>query len=145
MYCEDFDELRDVYFNLQNDTLIGEQGVYIRQFEQFVSYGSQLNGMPIAHEFRFFVWNETILAGGYYWSNFPEVVEEHHPDYHEAIPFVQQIIDVVHPNARFYVIDVGQRTDGQWRVIELNDGQMAGLSCINADEFYKRLSEVTSV
>jgi len=142
MYALNKSDIMRVYLNLQDDSLIGEQDICVREFEKFKSYGQQINGMPIIKEFRFFVWDKTILSGGYYWSNFPEVVEKYRPDYQEAIPFVNKIIDIVNCYARFYVIDVGQREDGQYRLIELNDGQMAGLSCISPDELYKNLRQV---
>ena len=39
------------------------------------------------------------------------------------------------------MIDVAEREDGVWRVVELNDGCMSGLSGCIADELYRNLRE----
>jgi hypothetical protein len=40
------------------------------------------------------------------------------------------------------VIDIAERTDGQWRVVELNDLQMSGLSENDPDIMYPALFDV---
>lgn len=55
--------------------------------------------------------------------------------------FLQKVIDAVGKNSRFYAIDVAKTKSGKWIVIELNEGQMAGLSENNADLFYKKLRQ----
>ena len=37
---------------------------------------------------------------------------------------------------------MGQKEDGGWTVIELNDGGMSGLSGIDPDSFYERLESL---
>ncbi len=40
-------------------------------------------------------------------------------------------------------MDVAQRTDGTWIIVELGDGQVAGLpECAEASGFYRLLSKV---
>ena len=41
--------------------------------------------------------------------------------------------------SNFYVIDVAQKQDGNWTVIELNDGSMSGLSCNDPELLYGNL------
>lgn len=36
-------------------------------------------------------------------------------------------------------MDIAQKEDGGWVVVELNDGSMSGLSCIDPDELYNNL------
>jgi hypothetical protein len=142
MFAWNKDQMRRVYFALMNDTLIAEQGVYIRQYEKFKTYGTAINGMPVTKEFRLFILDGKIIAKGYYWSNHPELIEQYRPDANE-IPqsFLDEVMCRVSGSIRFWVLDVAQKEDGHWRIIELNDGTMAGLSCIDADEFYKNLKE----
>ena len=142
MFAENKEEMRKVYLRLMDDALIGDQGVYIRQFEKFKTYGTAINGMPVAKEFRLFVLDGKIIAKGYYWSNHPELIEQHRPDANE-IPrsFLNEVMCRVSGSIRFWVMDVAQREDGEWKIIELNDGTMSGLSCIDHDEFYRSLKK----
>lgn len=48
---------------------------------------------------------------------------------------------IVSQNTNFYVVDIAETKFGEWIVIELNDGQMSGLSDIDAAWFYNALYE----
>ena len=39
----------------------------------------------------------------------------------------------------FFVIDIAQKEDGDWIIIEVNDGQQSGLSENSADILYQNL------
>ncbi len=148
MYAANKDEARQVYFRLQEDGLIGPQGIVIRKYEQFKNYGHDLSGIPITKEFRFFSFMGQIIDSGFYWANHPEIVEKHGTRGRilvtgEATDLVK---DVVRNYARgmcnFLCIDVAETIDGQYKVVELNDGQMAGLSTIEPVGFYGRMRKV---
>jgi hypothetical protein len=143
MFCKDKSSITNVYLNLQNDSLIGQQSIYIRKFEQFKTYGYNIIGQPITKEFRVFVLDGKIIAKGYYWINHPEIIEKYNPDPSE-IPseFLQKVIDIIKNEIRFVVIDVAQREDGEWRVVELNDGAQSGICGVNADELYRNLKSL---
>ena len=42
-------------------------------------------------------------------------------------------------------LDVGQKTNGEWIIIEMGDAQMAGLSCCDADELYGNIKKINSI
>jgi hypothetical protein len=44
------------------------------------------------------------------------------------------------PHVPFFVVDVAETEAGPWRVVEVNDGQMSGLSTIDPDRFYAALA-----
>lgn len=44
-------------------------------------------------------------------------------------------------DTNFYVVDVAQTESGDWLVVELNEGQMSGLSDNNPDIFYSALKQ----
>lgn len=144
MFAENKEQMREVYFKLQEDGLIGDQGIVIREFEQFKNYGTALNGLPITKEFRFFVCNKQIVSSGFYWSNHPEITEQYHPT-SQDVPklFIDNVLWRLQDELNFYVFDCAEREDGTWRLVELNDGQMSGLSTINPDEFYANLKKIT--
>jgi len=56
--------------------------------------------------------------------------------------FLQEAIRRIGNKVNFYTLDVAQTASGEWIVIELNDGSMAGLSCIEPDVFYQSLADV---
>lgn len=143
MFAKNKQEMRDVYFRLMDDGLLGSQGVVIRKFEEFKSYGNDISGIPIAHEFRFFIFNGRIFAKGFYWASHPEVIEEFNPDPNEVpTQFLFQIVEKLAPYSNFYSLDIAKRKDEIWRVVEINEGQMSGLSTVDSENFYTSLRKV---
>jgi ATP-grasp domain, R2K clade family 3 len=162
MFAETRKDATDVMLRLLDDPLISEQGVYIRKFERFHDYGiNEITQQPVTEEWRYFVLDGRIIAGGFYWSEFyekevlPNGLHFAHVNGHSISvaahreardAFVQtQVIPRVGDRIRFYVVDIARvasRIDGppRYRVVELNDGQMSGLSCINPDDFYASLA-----
>ena len=140
MFAKSYVDAVSVSCNLMDDPFIGEQGIVFRKYEKLASYGVGINNLPISKEFRLFVFNGEVIAKGFYWANQPEIIEQYNPNADEIpINFIDAIINRVGNKINFYVIDIAQKASGEWIVIELNDGQMSGLSCIDPIEFYKTL------
>jgi hypothetical protein len=142
MFAADKKAAIEVYGRLMDDSLIGQQNIYIRRYEPMVTYMEGINGMPITKEFRFFVAYRQILSGGYYWQNYVDELPEK-PDPSE-VPreFLQEVIERVGDQSNFYTIDVGISISGKPFVVELNEGQQSGLSCNDPFELYKNLDRV---
>jgi hypothetical protein len=134
MFAESRAHIGHVLGRLQDDSLISQQNIYVRKFERFKTYAWGLHGLPITREFRFFAAYGKILSGGYYWSShIDQFLESGHAkeEFDPAcVPteFLENVVACVSSQVNFVVIDVAQAMDGQWRVVELNDGQMSGLS-----------------
>jgi hypothetical protein len=142
MFARTRKEMLDVYFRLMDDSLLSHQGVCIREFVDFIKFGiNDITGCPISKEYRIIVYNQKPIAQGYYWSNYAEYVGT--DILSEDLPkdFIQDAINRVGFNSNFWILDIGQLVDGRWIVVELGDAQMAGLSCIDPDTFYKNLRE----
>lgn len=127
----------DVWLRLKEDMLLETQQIYIREYVPLKTYTIGWNSLPITEEYRCFVYNNTLLASGFYWSNYVDEL----PSVPNDVPvgFVMDVIkklDIPY----FYVIDVARKADGGWMVVELNDGQMSGLSEVDPDLLYKTLS-----
>ncbi len=132
----------DVRSRLQDDGLISNQWLYFRRFVPLKTYLTGFRGVPISKEFRVFVCDGVVLSKAYYWSNYFEDLPEK-PDVNDIpIDFLQQVISCIGNRARFYVVDVAQTEKGDWIVIELNDGQMSGLSENDPDVLYTNLKSV---
>lgn len=144
MYAHDRGKLKDVISNLRDDSLLQNQTLWIRKFEKFKNYGLQVNGLPISDEYRFFVCDGQLLSGGYYWTScLNDIDGTDLPDV-SKVPrsFLKAVIEHIGKKARFYALDVAQKEDGNWTVVELNDGQMSGLSENKAETVFRNLRRV---
>lgn len=137
----------EIRSRLQEDSMIGSQSIYARKLVALRRINpvndpcAWTSGPPRSREVRFFVCDGTVLCGASYWPSCE--CEGDYPDPSEVpTSFLQDVIDRVGANARFYVIDVAQTEAGHWIVIELNDGQMSGLSDIHPDTLYQALHRV---
>lgn len=145
MFARDKKEAIEVHSKLSHDGLLEDQEIVIREYIPLITYTQGLRGLPITREFRFFCYQCTILSGGYYWSSHVDEVVEKGCSIDPAIvpkDWLQKVVNYAGLYTNFYSLDVAQAENGQWIVIELNDGQMSGLSENDADTMYSNLSRV---
>jgi hypothetical protein len=138
MFAEDYRRVTEIYCDLMNDPLISEQGLIIREFVPLKTFEIGINGQPFTNEWRFFYYKDECVAVGYYWSqasNLPDISTLSS----DAFVTAQKAASLVKDKINFFVVDVAEGEDGIWRVIELNDGQMSGLSEINPEQLYSNL------
>lgn len=143
MFAENNRQATEVALELMDDGLICDQKIYCRKYEKLRTYLHGINGQPITEEYRFFMYRTTVLASGFYWASHTADVLDlgipmPNPD---VVPreFLAQVACIVSQKANFYVMDIARREDGSWVLVELNDGQMSGLSEIDPDELYRNL------
>jgi hypothetical protein len=147
MYAETKQDASRIQSELFQDSLLQYQKIYFRKYVPLEKLADGLQGLPISREYRFFIYKETILSGGFYWSSHSEELIEKGIDLSpDIVPrkFLEDVIDRIQnteygepPN--FYVIDVARTQEGKWIVIELNDGCMAGLSDNDPEVLYSNL------
>lgn len=141
MFAKDKEAASNLFWELENDPLFedSKQAIVIRKFEKLHTYFTGVNGMPVTKEFRFFVYKGQIVSGGYYWSQYWDDLPEK-PDV-EEVPkdFLQKVLDKIGNKINFLLLDVGQKENGEWIVIELGDAQQGGLSCNDPEVLYKNL------
>lgn len=148
------DMIQKVILHQQDGFFIG-QDIYIRQYMELYQYGegywtdrkkTNTGGIPVAHEMRIFVYKGVPFIQGFYWADEKGAIDEHSGGVLDERPpaaWLKAQIDKVMHDADFFVIDVGLLADRRtWKVIELNDGCMSGLSCIEPDDFYEALRDV---
>jgi hypothetical protein len=139
MFAETKKQALDIAWRLSEDGLIGSQKIYVRKYVPLKTFMVGLNDLPITNEFRFFVCYGRIISGGYYWSSYVEELASK-PDASEVPQeFLQTAIERIGNKINFYALDVAQTAEGNWIVIELNDGQMSGLSENDPSSFYANL------
>jgi hypothetical protein len=143
MFANNKEEAREVYWRLQDDSLISQQNVYIRRYEPLKKLIDGVNKMPIPNEWRVFVCYGEIVTSSYYWGTYIEDIRELGIE-PEAPPanFLKSAIARVGLSSNFYTLDVAQKANGEWTIIELNEGQMSGLNGIEPIEFYTNLKKI---
>lgn len=141
MFAKDKAAAISVGNELFQDPEIASQGIVYREFVPLVRFEFDVNGMPITNEWRFFFWRTRRLAHGYYWSNASDEAKSKAKIDYDGISLAQKAARIAAEHANFFVIDVAEKRDGGWTVIEVNSGEQAGLSEIDPDEFYRALRE----
>jgi hypothetical protein len=123
------------FLRLQGDSLVG--GLVFREFIEFKRIGNHSKSrMPLVREFRFFVFNGKLVTQAPYWGEGQYDGETPNPEF--VAPLLPRI------KSRFFAIDVAQKDDGSWLVMELNDGGSAGVpEGGDVAEFYSRLAAVS--
>lgn len=142
MFAQDKKHAIMISNKLSDDMYLGQQKICIRDYVELYKYFDGINGMPVTKEFRFFIVYNKIVAGDFYWHNYVEDIG-FLPDVNEVPKeFLEKIISIVGSKSNFYTIDVAQKLNGDWIVIELNEGQQSDLSCIDSNIFYKNLQSI---
>jgi hypothetical protein len=141
MFAKDRQDASNVYWRLLNDPLLQDtkQNICIRKYESLIKLIDGVNGLAVSKEFRIFVAFGRPLCGGFYWSNYVDDLPEEPSVSEVPLDWLYNIIKKIGNKINFYTIDVAQKQDGNWCVIELNDGTMSGTSCCNLDTLYKNL------
>jgi ATP-grasp domain, R2K clade family 3 len=121
------------FIELQGESLTG--GLVFREFVALESLETHAqSGMPLTKEFRLFFVDGLPLRAIEYWAE---------GDYAAARPPADLFLAVAaQVKSRFFTMDVALRTNGQWIIIELGDGQVAGIpERMHACEFYALLAQ----
>lgn len=141
-FAADLERLPVVLGNLKR-ALPVEQPLVIREFTPLTTYGvSPVTGMPIAHEFRVFVYDGEILSEGFYWESVRKQDNLSLVDAPSYEGFIASVVERVGEWCKFYALDIALTAEGEWIVIELNDGCLSGLSANDPDVLYSRLFNV---
>jgi hypothetical protein len=111
------------------------EGLVFREFVEFENMGKHSkSGMPLSKEFRLFFLDGQILTATIYWE---EGV------YGEEVLPLETFLEVAQRvQSRFFTMDVALHQGGSWMIVELGDGQVAGLPArSDANAFYKGLAQ----
>lgn len=147
MFAENKQAAGTVMGRLLEDSLIGQQKIYIREYVPLRTFEIDLGGkgLPITEEYRFFVLDGKVVGSSFYWSSHYELLTKKEnliDPKNVPVAFLQDVIERIGKNARFYVIDVARTANNKWIVIELNDGQQSGISEIDPDILYQNMKKV---
>ncbi len=123
------------FLHLQGEDL--NEGLVFREFIEFEPLASHSkSGMPLIKEFRLFVLDGQTIFLTPYWE------EGDYGSDQQAFPPIDifsSMVQTIH--SRFFTIDVARKRDGTWNIVELGDGQVAGLPArADAEVFYRALT-----
>ena len=144
MFAKDKKDLQLVIRRLFDDTFISNQGLVVREYIPLKKLDEGLNGVPITNEWRFFFYKNNLLDHGYYWASCPEAFDEAECT-DKMIDFAKEVASIVSKKANFFVLDIGEKQDGGYVLIEVNDGQMSGLSLCKPENLYSNLKDCVNV
>lgn len=143
MYAETKMDAIKLGVQLQQDPLISTQGLLYRKYTPLKTFEVGINGVRFTNEWRFFVMRDEEVCHAYYWSEAEDVESPRIDEAGRA--FVKQIIEKIsyHEDPpEFYVLDVAEKEEGGWVLVEVNDGQMSGLSMNDPHEFYSNIARI---
>ncbi|MBO9204332.1 MULTISPECIES: ATP-grasp domain-containing protein [Niastella] len=104
---------------LQNTDL--NEGLVFREFIELNDLTTHSkSGMPLKQEYRLFFLNKQLLNCYNYWEE-----GEYSTDEHPPLDLFMGIAKNIESN--FFSMDIAKTNQGKWVVIELGDGQVAGL------------------
>ncbi|SHK35885.1 protein of unknown function [Clostridium cavendishii DSM 21758] len=108
------------------------QGVVLRKFIELESIGFHgKSGMPISNELRLFIFNYKVVCVVGYWNG---------KNINEYPEFVDDIIEKIkNIKSNFFTVDIAKKSNGEWIVMELGDGQVSGLQEYDVKTFYLSL------
>jgi ATP-grasp domain, R2K clade family 2 len=117
-------QLRDKYLN---------EGIVIREFIELNDLAiHSKSGMPLTEEYRLFFCNKKLVGIYDYWEEGEYSFSK--PDTTEFEEIAKQI------ESNFFTMDIARQKNGALIIIELGDGQVAGLpDKTDRNEFYKQL------
>ena len=133
--AKDKDKVKSVvnkFIQLQGNDL--NQGLVFRQFIELnhLTIHSK-SGMPLKEEYRLFFLKGKLLGCYEYWEEGDYAPKEKPP--------LGTFIDIAkNIRSNFFSMDIARTKQGNWIIIELGDGQVAGLpEKVNKNEFYEAL------
>jgi hypothetical protein len=150
MFAETREDAIRISIDLRNDSLLQYQNIYARKYVPLNIVGERISKThpPIAEEYRIFIYNKKVIAGGFYWSTYyddlnrniyrslTEILSNR-----DAFALILDAIHLIDNKINFYAIDIARTKEGDWIIVELNDGQMAGISTIDPTLFYVNLKD----
>ncbi len=125
------------FVELQGEDLA--EGLVFREFVELEQIGTHpKSNAPLAREYRVFWLDGKPLYHAPYWD------EDSYADIAPPIEVFASIAQKI--QSRFFTMDIARRKEGGWLIVELGDGQVAGLpERANANQFYENLVNFSEV
>lgn len=115
------------------------EGLVIREFVELNDLAiHSKSGMPLKQEYRLFFLNKQLLGCYDYWEEGEYSIHAHPP-----LELFKNIASNIESN--FFSMDIAKTKNGEWIIIELGDGQVAGIpDKANKLQFYSLIRKCYS-
>lgn len=133
------DQYQSIRSKIADDPILSWQALVVREFLELRPVNGGIAGkIPASFEFRTFWWRGECVGSGPYHTaaNYSWTPSEKNVALAIAKAVAQRV------QATFLVIDLAQTTDGQWRVIELNDGQESGYVGVSRTALWQNIIDI---
>jgi hypothetical protein len=120
------------FIELQGEDI--NEGLVFREFIEFEPLTTHSkSGMPLTKEYRVFVLDGTSFCMSEYWEE---------GEYEGLQPKLDEFREIMlKVKSRLFTMDIAKKKNGEWMIVELGDGQVAGLpEKIKAVDFYNSLA-----
>lgn len=123
----------NTFIERQGEDLQG--GLVLREYVEFEPIGTHpQSGMPLTKEYRIFFLDGEPVYWVYYWEEGDYEAEE------PPIDMFREIAGQV--ESHFFTMDLAKLKDRGWTIVELGDGQVAGLpELADAHTFYREMKQ----
>jgi len=117
--------------------------VILRTLARLRTIASDYQAFPLGREYRVFVYQNRVLAYGFYWDEYTDSIKlsssEEQAICMLAIEAARRI------GTPLIAVDIGQLESGDWIVIEVGDGQFSGLSQVPILELWSQLKDLSTL
>ena len=125
------------------DRMLHWQQIVIRRFERLRPVEADMGQkIPASFEFRSFWWHGELAGVGPYFVEYAKY-DWTPAERTTALAIAQEAAQRV--NLPFVVIDLAQKIDGDWTVIEINDAQECGYTGVKPLPLWQRMVELARV
>jgi len=114
----------------EHDKYLHWQKAVVREYVPLrdVDDNSNPDLLPYSYEFRVFFWKQKLVGYGRYWYMCKDY-RLHEDDIKPALDLATVAADII--NVPFLAVDIAKTKQGEWIVIEVNDGQESGYAGVN--------------
>lgn len=133
-------ELGEIVKEYKQNPILHWQKLVVREFIKLRKVeAKQTEKISPSFEFRTFWWKGKLVGAGSYWKDFGNY-NWNESEKIQALLIAKQAVDRL--NLPFIVIDVAQTEEGNWIVIECNDGQESGYANISPISLWQNIIEI---
>ena len=133
-------EYENVALHFQQNPILHWQKFVIREFVELRKVDGKITEkIPPAFEFRTFWWKSKLVGAGSYWKDFANYTWTEKEKF-DALQISEKAVKRLH--LPFVVIDVAQKQNGEWIVIECNDAQESGYADVSPIGLWQNIIEV---
>lgn len=139
MFAKNREQALLIALELLQDPLLQNQGIIYRRYVPLQTLEIGINNQPFANEFRFFFLGKEVLSYAFYWTQCERQGEMDG----DGLTFAINMGRIISNYVNFFVIDIAKTEDGKWVLVEVNDGQMSGLSHNDPSRLYSNLRDLS--